>query len=879
LNYKKFPIALLLLFPAQGLLVNAFAEPAAAAAAADTADTGVESTNRPMEEIVVTAQRTTIAVAREAQKDAENIVNVLTYDEMRALPVINSGDAVRSIPGVQLETDTGEGRFVNIRGLDSDLSSTTFGGVRLPPTDVTTSPYGGARAVSFDALPSEMIGLITVTKTNRPEQEAEALGGTIEITPKTVPLTGKPYFGDIRVGSGLEPLRGTHVQDYAATVGGRFGAKGSDYRPFSAIGVFSFYKDARGVDDLEELYTDQQSAGVPDRAQTYWEQRYYKQHKKRHVYGAEVGYAPSGENKWFFRYYDFGVVQDYNRNALYFPFTGFPTVNANGSFTDTTNVPPSFCCAQKYYRSTTETFDTRLAQLGGNDDLEWLKLDYWIAHTQGLYNKPFDYKPIWQQASPTTFTYDNSNSNYPSIAATGGANPYDYSAYTLAQFSNSTQKSVTRDWSGKFNAAFPTHWTGYATEELKFGVGVRTREFDQNFTAYNALTVPALPLIPALVGSGVGYYGNHYDMGQLLGTGYFANAWANGTGAGFTNNPQADLAQAALSTYNVKEDVYAGYGQYQFGFGNLGLFTGVRVEHTKEDFAAFAVNDKFQIQPIASDHAYTNVLPSLQTRYEFTPSLIGRAIYSQTIARPGYNQLSPTLNINVPANLVSLGNPNLNAAVSHNVDLSIEDYLPDAGILSFGVFYKDIKDYIVPLHTIQTFPNTGIFAGISGPIPVITFVNGHASRALGYEFNAERRFRELPGFWSGFGASANWTGVDSRIQIRPGNYTSLPSTARNTGNAALFYEVPHRFDARVAANYISRSIFAYGTSPALDTWSEARTSLDFGAKYFVIDAVSVYFDAKNLTNTPLKYTEGQPGRPIQRETYGPTYLVGVVATF
>ena len=341
MNNKEFRIALLLIGFAQGLPANAFAEPAAAAAGADTADTGFESTNRPMEEIVVTAQRTTIAVAREAQKDAENIVNVLTYDEMRALPVINSGDAVRSIPGVQLETDTGEGRFVNIRGLDSDLSSTTFGGVRLPPTDVTTSPYGGARAVSFDALPSEMIGLITVTKTNRPEQEAEALGGTIEITPKTVPLTGKPYFGDIRVGNGLEPLRGTHVQDYAATVGGRFGAKGSDYTPFSAIGVFSFYKDARGVDDLEEVYTDMQPT-VPDRAQLYWEQRYYKQHKKRHVYGAELGYAPSGESKWFFRYYDFGVVQDYNRNALYFPFTGVPTVNANGSFTDTTNVPPAF---------------------------------------------------------------------------------------------------------------------------------------------------------------------------------------------------------------------------------------------------------------------------------------------------------------------------------------------------------------------------------------------------------------------------------------------------------------------------------------------------------------------------------------------------------
>jgi len=160
-----------------------------------------------LQEITITAQRTAEAEARAAQKEAENIVNVIAFDEIRKLPVVNSGDAVRIIPGVQLETDTGEGRFVNIPGLDSDLSSTTFGGVRLPPPDVTTSPYGGSRAVSFDALPAEMIGAVTVTKTNRPEQEAEALGGTIEISPKTVPQSGKPYFGDVTVGSGFEPLR------------------------------------------------------------------------------------------------------------------------------------------------------------------------------------------------------------------------------------------------------------------------------------------------------------------------------------------------------------------------------------------------------------------------------------------------------------------------------------------------------------------------------------------------------------------------------------------------------------------------------------------------------------------------------------------------
>ncbi|HEY4445155.1 MAG TPA: TonB-dependent receptor [Steroidobacteraceae bacterium] len=881
MRHCKSAIAFLLIFSAQSLVTSAFANDAVDADNTKTSDADADTSIRAMSEIVVTAQRTTIDLARAAQKEAENIVNVVAHDEIFKLPIVNAGDAVRTIPGVQLETDTGEGRFVNIRGLDSDLSSTTFGGVRLPATDVTTSPYGGGRAVSFDAIPAEMIGAVTVTKTNRPEQEAEALGGTIEISPKTVPLSGKPYFGDVRLGNGLEPLRHTHIQDYAATVGGRFGAKGSDYTPFSAIGVFSYYKDARGVDDLEEGYVDNQSGGIPDKAQTYWEQRYYKQHKKRHVYGAELGYAPSSDHKWFIRYYDFGVVQDYNRNAVIYPFNGAPTVNADGSFTDTTGVgsPPSY--AQKYYRSTTETFDTRLAQIGGNNDLDWLKLDYWVAHTQGLYNKPFDYKPIWQLSAPTTFTYNNSNSVFPSIAYTGGANPNDYNSYTLSAFSNSTQKSVTRDWQGKLNAAIPTHWTGYPTEELKFGLGARLREYDQNTTTYNATSVPALPLVPAFTGGGVGYYDGHYNMGPLIGTGYFNNAFANGAGAGFANNPQSDLAQGALASYNVKEDVYAGYGQYQFGFGKLGLFTGVRVEHTKEVFGAFTVNQLTNaIAPISSGHSYTDVLPSLQTRYEFTPSIIGRAIYSSTIGRPGYNQLSPALNINIPANLVSLGNPNLNPTHSHNIDLSIEDYLPHAGILSAGVFYKDLKDYIVPLRTNQTFPNTGIFAGLTPglPIPVLTFENGSAARVLGVEANAERRFDELPGFWSGFGASANWTGVNSRIQIRPGNYTALPSTARNTANAALFYEQAG-LNVRLGVNYISRSIFAIGASPALDTYSESRTSVDFGSSYFILENVKLYVDGKNLTNTPLKYTEGLSTRPIQRETYGQTWQFGVEATF
>jgi hypothetical protein len=58
-------------------------------------------------------------------------------------------------------------------------------------------------------------------------------------------------------------------------------------------------------------------------------------------------------------------------------------------------------------------------------------------------------------------------------------------------------------------------------------------------------------------------------------------------------------------------------------------------------------------------------------------------------------------------------------------------------------------------------------------------------------------------------------------------------------------------------------------------WTQERFSVDFGSEYSVTHAFKVYFNLKNLTNTPLKFTEG-PGenRIIQREFYGLTVQAG-----
>ena len=158
--------------------------------------------------IVIEGQRTTTAVARDAQREAPNLINLTAAEEMRKLPDVNTAEAVRRVPGVSLETDTGEGRYIIIRGIDSDLNNTTFG-LRLPPSNIA-SPFGGGRAVALDAIPTGLVSAMTVTKTLLPEQDAEALGGSIETTPKTAPRNGKAFLV-ARIGSGYESLRGTGI--------------------------------------------------------------------------------------------------------------------------------------------------------------------------------------------------------------------------------------------------------------------------------------------------------------------------------------------------------------------------------------------------------------------------------------------------------------------------------------------------------------------------------------------------------------------------------------------------------------------------------------------------------------------------------------------
>jgi hypothetical protein len=172
---------------------------------ADIGHTSTKGGEGQPEEVVKPNATTNRADALEEKKDAPNIIEVQPLSEIIKLPNINMAEALQRIPGISLETDSGEGRFVDIRGLDSDLNGTTYAGVRLPASN-PSSPFGGGRATAFDTFPTGIVGGVELTKTLRPDTDAEALGGSINLVPRSGAEHGGEPFHAAR-GRACESLR------------------------------------------------------------------------------------------------------------------------------------------------------------------------------------------------------------------------------------------------------------------------------------------------------------------------------------------------------------------------------------------------------------------------------------------------------------------------------------------------------------------------------------------------------------------------------------------------------------------------------------------------------------------------------------------------
>lgn len=832
------------------------------------------ATNGSQELIVITAPREEEA-ARAKQQDAPNLVIVQSADTILKYPDFNAAESLGRLPGISISTDTGEGRFVNIRGIDGNLAGATFGGVPLLNTNPGGTYFGGGgRAVEFDTIPNGSIDGLVLTKTTLPDHEAEGLGGTVELTPRTALNVAKPFF-DGTIGWGYEPAH-DHAGPFniEGAGGGRFGlglgGQGwiSNAQPFAVVITGSRRDDRRGFDDLEGDYNDV----TVNRSLSELQLRRYDYNRRRFGYGGELDFKPNDDHRYYVRANVAGYIESVKKNRL--------TYGGLGNDVDPAN-PKGFATTASLSIASTdeeETHRNSVFALGGVDRFGDAALDYRASYSRATFSVGRNYGAKF--TGPTlAFAYDNSanDGDKPNLVVNNAIvnNPTNYNV--IKKVSNSTVDDTDEEYAYAANLTWPLHLLAGA-DSIKIGAQARLRDKASTPRSFKSV-IPSLALSSASSSAITDFYGR-YTNGPNVDIVAVRNAYRAGV---VTEN------DARSGVFTAEENIYAGYGQYETKLGKWGVLAGVRVEQTDATYGAFsddnATGDLLFVKRSAD---YTDVFPSVQVRYEFNPHFLVRAVYSTGIGRPGFLQNTAAVSSNHDATdpQITQGNPGLKPTKGQNFDLSIEYYLPHGGILQIGAFDKEFDNYIVKQFQKRLYSGTDPeFAGLN--VGYTTFANRGGAYARGLEAAYHQQFEFLPDLWKGFGVDANVTLVESHIQeydaatSGTGRAESglLPGTSRQTWNLAGFYEA-HGVQVRLAGEYVSRELFGLGGQKSLDVIQDDRLTMDFSSSYQITSSWTVYFNAKNLTNEPLRFHYGAGTRfPIQREYYDVTYEAGLRTKF
>ncbi len=832
--------------------------------------------------VVVSAQRLgeSQASALVRRDQAPNVVNVLAGDVIRALPNANAAEAAGRIPGVSTERDEGEGKFIQIRGTEPRLTNVTINGAHVPGSEA------GTRVPRLDDVPSDVLAAIEVSKTLTADMDADAIGGSVNLVTKTPEGSPKGYvsgqYGRISL------LNKNQYQEGFA-YGGRFG----DQQRLGFLLGGSADRNNRTSNDLEPAWmVDPNGRPVP----IEWSQRDYEYRRNRYGLGGDVDYRFSDGSAislkgLYSRFEDFGTT--YTNDVT----TGV-TGSSFGPIGDSAGVGArGFGTGAEVTRMSYNR--TPLGQLYGGTlggRTKWLGIDVKLSlNAAGTTSRLTDYRfsPFvydGPSGQGLTVAYDASSTKVPTYQFANSA--MASAAQTPANFALSHYFAIDGATTGRdlgSAADFSTPWhTDAATWSSLFKFGGKIRDERKDYTANHGFwySDTQFPLTQALGNfSDPHYYSsasNAFVFGPMPND-PAARRYENANASTFTNG--SDSVQNILASFNGSERIYAAYVSNTLTAGPTELYLGLRMENTHSNYTGHAVSQDTSgnvtsISRVPGSQTYTDLFPSAQLKYSFAPRTDVRLAVTRGIARPDYSALAPSLqgtmggSLSNPANLTS-GNPDLKPQHAWNYDFLAEHFFPSVGVISAGVFYKSLTDFIYN----QTFTYNGPVTAFDGQLGTRP-QNGGAGHLLGFEGEWNQRLVFLPGVFAGLGFDANFTHVDSRALVDPstGRYAPLQRQSPNLANVAATYDFGP-LSARAAWAYQGANIVSYGDgspTPTGDTYFYAHSQIDASVIYNFNSRLQVQLQGLNLNNAVFGLFTGTPGHDysIQREYYGSTIYLG-----
>jgi TonB-dependent receptor len=354
------------------------------------------------------------------------------------------------------------------------------------------------------------------------------------------------------------------------------------------------------------------------------------------------------------------------------------------------------------------------------------------------------------------------------------------------------------------------------------------------------------------------------------------------------------------ANYDLIEKVSAAYVMNTLDLTNrIRLVAGVRFEQTNLDTAVptFDANNTFQGLALSSG-SYLKVLPSASLRFGLDNDTGIRLVYSRGLGRPNPTDIARAVSFVNPSGstpgstpgTVSLSNPNLKAETADNIDLLFERTLKPFGMISAGMFYKNLTDPIVSQSFREFFPNGPAPSAQPGPYIVSQSINAGSATVAGFEAAYLQHLSFLRGWLGGFGISANYGYTYSRATSIPGrsDHPRLLRSAPDTWNVSPTYD-RGRLSMRLGLSYNQANIFAYqfqdGTGgstatagglngPNSDNYLYSHLEIDAQGSFRLARGLSFVVYGLDLNNEVFGFYNGSPQYFNQREYYRPTVAAG-----
>ena len=770
----------------------------------------MEPVTRQLNDVTVTDnQASTDARARTLEKNASQVVNIVSAKNIELSPDVTVANVMQRVSGVTIErSNSGEGRYPIIRGMEKRYINTLVNGIKIP------SPDNKNRFIPLDLFPAELLERLEVSKTLTPSMEGDAIGGTINLVMKDAPA--KTLF------------QANFAVGYNAIFAGR------NFQQFDRSTI--------NTQAPSEIHGNSYAATPAD----FPVKNLIFSNKATPVnsnFGVTFG-DRFGESKKL----GFIVSGSYQNN-----FTG------NNSTFFLPNAQPGLNNIPQFIELQARSYSQQSRRIGVNN-----KLDYKINSKNkisliNVFVRLDDYQ--------TRLISDTIALNSLVDAQSRSRWQYQDIYNSTLQGNHLVTDNLKVDWSlaystannhipdqAEFTHEYPVTKTSTSVDILQNMSRIWTHNSDKDYAAYLNITdkFKLLDRSFELKFGGVernktrdNYY-NSYTLTPKLGTST-SQAYTDITKADYTfKSTGASLFSPDGNDYTLVENVAAGYVQGKWQLTNrLEALGGLRVEYTKQNYNT-------QLPAGTANKAgvinYTDFLPSAILKYELKENENLRLSYYKALARPGFAELIPDGQQGEV--FKEQGNPQgLNHTTADNIDFRYELFPKNADEILLGVFYKRIQDPIE-------------YAAVKTGVTSQTLIPQNFGDARNYGFEAV-----VTKYFGPFGIVANYTYTKSRITSDKlfsyrndvGQVTSriqpetrpLQGQSDHIGNLAIVYKNPKiGLDLQTAFVYTGSRISLVSPYYGLDYWQAPTRQLDLSVEKRFAGKFSIYGKVNNLTNTP-----------------------------